>query len=59
MSKLPIKINEKKMPIDNKKRYRVVYDYRKRSSGGFADAVALGLLMSVGFMWILLFLCFR
>ena len=59
MRKLPVKINDKKMPIDSNNSYKVVYDYRKRNSGGFADAFILGTIMMTGFMWLMLFFVTR
>ena len=56
MKKMPVKTNQKEMPIDSRKRYKVVYDYRKRNSGGFVDALILGTIMFTGFMWIMLYI---
>ena len=56
MKKMPVKINQKELPIDSRKRYKVVYDYRKRNSGGFVDALILGTIMFTGLMWIMLYI---
>ena len=53
---MPVKINQKELPINSRKQYRVVYDYRKRNSGGFVDALILGAIMFTGFMWIMLYI---
>lgn len=56
MKKMPVKINQKELPINSRKQYKVVYDYRKRNSGGFVDALILGAIMFTGFMWIMLYI---
>lgn len=48
---LPVEILEKELPQDDGKHYKMFYDYKKRTSGGFADAIFLGAIMVVCFMW--------
>lgn len=36
------------------KKYKMYYDYRKRTSGGFLDAIFLSSIMITGFILILL-----
>ena len=55
MGKLPVNKGDK----DNKKGYRIIYDYRKRNSGGFVDALILGAIMFTGFMWIMLYIAVK
>ncbi len=52
--KMPVKMQEKEMPTRDKRDYQVYYDYRKRTSGGFADALILSTVMLTGVMWIML-----
>lgn len=54
MNKVPVKIEDNKLPCDDKNHYKVCYDYRKRTSGGFADAIVLGSIMLTGFMWFMI-----
>lgn len=54
MNKIPVKIEDNKLPYDSKNCYKVCYDYRKRTSGGFVDAIVLGSVMFTGFMWFML-----
>ena len=56
MRKWPVRLFDKKLPIDNERGYEVVYDYRKRTSGGFVDAIILGSVMFTGFMWLMMML---
>lgn len=48
---LPVDIQENELPKDRDKHYKMFYDYRVRTSGGFADAIFLGAIMVVCFMW--------
>lgn len=52
-------MNDKEMPTNDKRDYVVVYDYRKRTSGGFVDAIILGTIMFTSFMWFMLYLVLR
>ena len=36
------------------KKYKMIYDYRKRNSGGFLDAMFLSSLLIIGAMMVLL-----
>ena len=36
------------------KKYKMIYDYRKRTSGGFLDAMVLSSLLIIGAMMVLL-----
>lgn len=38
------------------KKYKMYYDYRKRTSGGFFDVIFLSSLMLISLMMILLYL---
>lgn len=38
------------------RKYKMYYDYRKRTSGGFLDAIFLSGIMLIGLMLIMLFL---
>ncbi len=49
--KLPVEIKNNKLPVDDKKKYKMFYDYRVRTSGGFADAIFLGAIMVTCLMW--------
>lgn len=48
---LPVDIQENELPKDHDKHYKMFYDYRVRTSGGFADAIFLAAIMVVCFMW--------
>ena len=48
---LPVEILDNELPKDEGKQYKMFYDERVRTSGGFADAVFLGAIMVVCFMW--------
>ena len=48
---LPVEILENELPEDEMKHYQVFYDEKIRTSGGFADAIFLGAIMVVCFMW--------
>lgn len=48
---LPVEILEKELPRDDNKKYKMFYDERVRTSGGFADAIFLSAVMVVCFMW--------
>lgn len=50
-SDLPVEILEKELPKDDNKSYKMFYDTKVRTSGGFADAIFLGAIMVVCFMW--------
>ena len=48
---LPVEVRENELPKDENKKYKMFYDERVRTSGGFADAIFLGAIMLVCFMW--------
>lgn len=48
---LPVEVLEKELPVDDGKRYKMFYDEKIRTSGGFTDAIFLGAIMVVCFMW--------
>ena len=49
--KLPVEIKENKLPKDDDKKYDMFYDYKIRTSGGFADAIFLSAIMVTCVMW--------
>jgi len=51
---LPVEIKEHELPKDDTKKYQMFYNSRVRTSGGFTDAIFLGAIMLVCFMWGLL-----
>lgn len=52
MTKLPVIINNKEMPID--KNICCKYQYKGRTSGGFVDAVFLSSIILTGGIWIMI-----
>lgn len=50
-SKLPVEIQNNLLPLEKGKRYHMYYDYRKRTSGGFLDAMFLSAIMVTGILW--------
>ncbi len=48
---LPVEIKNNKLPKDDNKSYKMFYDYKVRTSGGFVDAVFLSAVMITCFMW--------
>ena len=49
--KLPVEIKDNKLPKDDDKNYEMFYDYKIRTSGGFADAIFLSAIMVTCVMW--------
>ena len=49
--KLPVEIKNNELPKDPNKNYKMYYDYKVRTSGGFADAIFLSAIMLTCFMW--------
>lgn len=49
-----INIDDKELPVDKFKNSEVAYDYRKRTKGGFVDAVFLSSIILTFSMWIFL-----
>ena len=56
MKILRIKYNNyiRRVIIMTNKKYKMIYDYRKRTSGGFLDAMFLSSLLIIGAMMVLL-----
>lgn len=48
---LPVQILDNELPKEDGKQYKMFYDSKVRTSGGFADAIFLGAIMVVCFMW--------
>ena len=56
--KLPVEIKNNKLPKDDDKSYKMFYNYKIRTSGGFADAILLGAIMVTCLMWGMLIMIF-
>lgn len=50
-NKLPVEIKNKELPKEENKNYEMFYDYKVRTSGGFASALFLSAIMVTCFMW--------
>lgn len=50
-SDLPVEIKNNELPKDDSKKYKMFYDEKVRTSGGFVDAIFLGAIILVSFMW--------
>ena len=48
---LPVEIKNNELPYDNDKNYEMLYNENVRTSGGFVDAIFLGGVMLVCFLW--------
>lgn len=48
---LPVEIKNNELPKDTDKHYKMFYDEKVRTSGGFVDAIFLGAIILVSFMW--------
>ena len=48
---LPVEIKNNELPKDNDKKYQMFYNYKVRTSGGFADAIFLSAVMITCVMW--------
>ena len=48
---LPVEIKNNELPKDNDKTYKLFYDEKIRTSGGFVDAIFLSGVMLVCFLW--------
>ena len=55
-SELPVEVMENKLPEDNTKHYKMFYNYKVRTSGGFVDAIFLGAVMITCVLWGMLFI---
>lgn len=58
-SDLPVEIMDNELPKEEGMNYKMFYNYRKRTSGGFADALFLGSILLTGFMWGMLAIILR
>ena len=56
---LPVEVIDNELPKDDNKHYKMFYDERVRTNGGFADAIFLGAIMMVCFMWGMLAIVLR
>ena len=50
-SDLPVEIKNNELPKDDTKKYKMFYDEKVRTNGGFVDAIFLGAVIVVSFMW--------
>ena len=50
-SDLPVEIKNNELPKDDTKKYKMFYDEKVRTNGGFVDAIFLGAIILVSFMW--------
>ncbi len=50
-NELPVEIKNNELPKDEDKHYKLFYDEKVRTSGGFVDAIFLAGILAVGFMW--------
>lgn len=48
---LPVEIKNNELPHDDNKHYEMFYNEKVRTSGGFVDAIFLGSVMLVCFLW--------
>ncbi len=48
---LPVEIKNNELPKDKNKNYKMFYDEKIRTSGGFIDAIFIAGVMLVCFMW--------
>ena len=55
----PIKIENKELPEDHMKKYKVVYDNKKNTVGGFVDALFLSSIILTAFMWMFIALTIK
>ena len=57
---LPVEVLERELPKDDScRKYEMFYNEKVRTSGGFADAIFLGAVMVVCFMWGMLTIVLR
>lgn len=50
-NELPVEIQNNELPQEKNKKYKMFYDERVRTSGGFTDALFLVSIISVAFLW--------
>ena len=48
---LPVEIKNNELPQDKDKSYKMFYDEKIRTSGGFVDAIFLAGIIVAAFMW--------
>ena len=48
---LPVEVRDNELPKDENKQYKMFYDEKVRTNGGFADAIFLAAIMVVSFLW--------
>lgn len=56
---LPVQILDNELPKEDGKKYKMFYNSKIRTSGGFADAIFLSAVMIVCFMWGMLVVILR
>jgi len=56
---LPVEVLENELPEEVNKKYKMFYDEKVRTNGGFTDAIFLGAIMVVCFMWGMLAIILR
>ena len=56
---LPVEIKNNKLPEEKNKHYKMFYDEKIRTNGGFVDALFLAGVMLVCFMWGMLVITLR
>ena len=59
MNNNPIKLQNKELPEDQMKKYKVVYDNKRITAGGFVDALFLSSIILTGFMWVFIALSIK
>ena len=55
----PFKLENKELPVDEMKKNKVVYEYKKITMGGFVDALFLSSIILTGFMWMFIALTIK
>ena len=48
---LPVEIKNNELPKESNKNFKMFYDEKIRTNGGFIDAIFLAAVMIVCFMW--------
>ena len=48
---LPVEIKNNELPQDDTRTYKMFYDEKVRTNGGFVDAIFLGGIMAACFLW--------
>ena len=55
----PVKLENKELPVDEMRKYKIEYDNKKITMGGFVDALFLSSIILTGFMWMLIALTIK